>query len=421
MSKRSSEPSGMRMRAMKWVDHWIGLPLCFVLGAMASVARAILPRRKRVVSDTGMLVVMKFFGLGSILEAAPLLRAIRRRYPQGRVAFLTFASNETLLRRLGVCTDLRLVRTGSPVQFACDVLGNLIWLRRHRTEAVVDLEFFSKFSTLVSFLTGARVRVGYHLNDFWRYSLLTHPIYFNYYRRLGDVYEQAGRQLDVQIADHRLDRIEPPPDARRHVVEALRESGWAPGRRLLGVNVNASDLSRERRWPIDRFGAVITELLERHSDLHVVLTGSPAEQPYTISLLAYVPEPLRERLFVGAGLWSLDEFLAALLLFDGFITNDSGPLHLAAAQGTPMVSLWGPTRPGFFAPRVDSNRILYADYHCSPCVNMFTTFEGMWCNHQAWCMDQIETAQVTEAVEAMLADASHTRNVPEELSDVETS
>ena len=87
---------------MKWVDHWIGLPLCFVLGVLASVARAVLPRRKRVVSDTGMLVVMKFFGLGSIIEAAPLLRAIRQRYPQGRVAFLTFAANETLLRRLGV-------------------------------------------------------------------------------------------------------------------------------------------------------------------------------------------------------------------------------------------------------------------------------------------------------------------------------
>jgi ADP-heptose:LPS heptosyltransferase len=86
-----------------------------------------------------------------------------------------------------------------------------------------------------------------------------------------------------------------------------------------------------------------------------------------------------------------------------------------------MVSLWGPTRPGFFAPRVESNRILYADYHCSPCVNMFTTFEGMWCNHQAWCMDEITVAQVTEAVEAMLAEAPPARLAPEELSDVETS
>jgi hypothetical protein len=52
---------------------------------------------------------------------------------------------------------------------------------------------------------------------------------------------------------------------------------------------------------------------------------------------------------------------------------------------------------------------------------MFTTFEGMWCSHQAWCMDQIAAAQVTEAVEAMLADAAHARRAPEELSDVETS
>ena len=105
----------------------------------------------------------------------------------------------------------------------------------------------------------------------------------------------------------------------------------------------------------------------------------------------------------------LDEFIAALSLLDGFVTNDSGPMHMAAAQGVPMVSLWGPGRPGFYAPHVDGHRVVYSDYACSPCLYMFTTFEGMWCHHEGWCMQAIEPKTVIEAAEAMLTDAADRR------------
>jgi len=403
LPRAAPERRSSGMKLMKWVDHWVGLPVCFFLAILVRIARAVLPKRRRTITGDGMLVVIKFFGLGSIMEATPLLRAIRRRYPNSRLAFVTFSGNESLVRRLGLCTDVRVVRTRSAIVFVFDVLRNIVWFWRHRVEATVDLEFFSKFSTLFAFFTGAHIRVGYHLNDFWRYSLVTWPIYFNYYRHLGDVYEQAGKQLGVEITDHSLSRIEPDPPARESVLRSLREHGWPEGVRLLGANINASDLSLERRWPIDRFAAVMGELLGRHGDLRVVLVGSPEEREYTEGLLDHLPAGLRSRVFVAAGRWSLEEFIAALELFDGFLTNDSGPLHLAAAQGTPQVSIWGPTRPAFFSPRVDNNRIIYKDYTCSPCVNMFTTFEGMWCNHEAWCMQVVHVGDVLQAVEEMLA------------------
>jgi heptosyltransferase-2 len=90
-----------------------------------------------------------------------------------------------------------------------------------------------------------------------------------------------------------------------------------------------------------------------------------------------------------------------------FITNDSGPMHLAAAQGVPMVSLWGPARPEFYAPRVERHEIVYENFRCSPCLfYMFTTFEGLWCGHQGWCMQAIQAARVTEAAERLLADGA---------------
>ncbi len=397
---------------MRWIDHWVGLPLCFVLAILVWVVRRILPKRRREISGNGTLVVLKFFGLGSIMQATPLLRAIRQQYPSARLAFVTFQANAGLLRRLRVCDELRIIRTDAPRHFVLDTLRQIIWLRRHRVEAVLDLEFFSKFSTLMAFLSGAHIRVGFHLNDFWRYTLVTHPVYFNYYRHITDVYQQMAARIGVTITDTQLSRIDPGEAARQSAERFLREHGWSPGIPLLGVNVNAGDMSLERRWPLERFAVLIHALLDRRPDLRVLLTGSPDEKEYVESIRVHIPPAVHDRIIVSAGSWSLDEFVAALPLLSAYVTNDSGPMHLAASEGVPVVSLWGPGRPDFYAPRTPAHRAVYADYPCSPCLYMFTAFEGMWCDHEAWCMQAIQPGVVVEAVEGVLAAATQLSAMP---------
>jgi ADP-heptose:LPS heptosyltransferase len=388
---------------MRSVDHWVGLPMCFCLGALVAARHRLFPRPERPMRERGTIVIIKFFGLGSILEATPLLAAIRRRYPDAKLGFLTFPANEALLRRLGLCTDVRVIRTRSPIGFVLDTLKSIAWMRGQDVDAIIDLEFFSKFSTLMAVLGGGRRRIGYHLNAFWRRSLLTAPVYFNYYRHITDVFAQAGRHLDVTIDDPRLSPVPVDDAARRRVDETLGERGWSSGVRLLGVNVNAGDMSLERRWPVERFAQVVNVLLSRHPDVRILLTGSATEADYVRQAYEAVEPAKRDRVLVTAGLWSLDAFIASFDRMTAFVTNDSGPMHLAAAQGTPLVSLWGPGRPDFYAPKVARHEIVYENYPCSPCLYMFTTFEGMWCGHEGWCMQAIETAKVTAAVERLLA------------------
>jgi ADP-heptose:LPS heptosyltransferase len=388
---------------MRSVDHWVGLPLCFALGTLVTLRHKVWPRPERPIRERGTILVVKFFGLGSIMEATPLLAAIRRRHPDARLVFLTFPTNEALLRRLGVCTEVRVIRTGSAARFALDTLGTIVWMWRQDVDAALDLEFFSKFSTLMVVLGGARRRIGYHLNAFWRRSLLTDPVYFNYYHHITDVFAQAGRHLDVTIEDMRLAPVPVEDATRRRVEESLRANGCKDGERLVGVNVNAGDMSLERRWPVEGFVGLIETLLARHADVRVLLTGGPGEVGYVRSVFDRLRESSRPRVLVTAGLWTLDEFIAAFERMAAFVTNDSGPMHLAAAQGAPLVSLWGPGRPEFYAPRAARHEVIYEAYPCSPCLYMFTTFEGMWCRHEGWCMQAITGAKVLAAVERLLA------------------
>lgn len=389
---------------MRWVDHWVGMPICFTLGVLVSLVRWLVPRRDRPVREDGTIVVIKFFGLGSIMQATPLLRAIRRRYPRGRLAFLTFAGNGGLLRRLGLGADLHLIRNGSPVTFVLDTLREILWMRSRAIDACVDLEFFSKFSTLMAVMGGARKRIGYHLNAYWRSSLLTHPVYLNYYRHISDIFAQAGTPLDVPVDDLGLSRIAVDPAALARADAFLAQRGWGPPARVVGVNVNAGELSLERRWSPANFAEVIEKLVAGHSDVRVLLTGAPEELPYIRGVFDRLGEPARSKTEITAGVWSLDDFIAGLSRMTCFVTNDSGPMHLAAAQGVPLVSLWGPARPDFYAPRVANHEVIYENFACSPCLfYMFTTFEGMWCRHEAWCMQAIAPARVLIAAESLLS------------------
>ena len=180
------------------------------------------------------------------MQATPLLRRLGDRQPASRTIVVSFDTNAGLLRRLDVRVELRLIRTHSPIAFVLDVLSTIVWLRRQRVQTVVDLEFFSKFSTLLSALSGARVRIAFHLNDYWRHLLVTHPIYYNYYHHISEVYAEAAGRLGLAIDDPSMARVNI-GDSARAAVDRFLESHVPVVGELVGVNVNAGDLSLARR------------------------------------------------------------------------------------------------------------------------------------------------------------------------------
>lgn len=389
------------MDRMKAIDHWVGLPLCAILGVCIRLLGAFVRRPRRTPEHPRRITVMKFFGLGSIVQAGPMLRAIRKRYPSTTLTFLTFASTAGVVEHMGICDEVWRVRTDNLLLFGVDVLRQILRFWKQRTDVCIDLEFFSKFSTLMNVLSGAPVRIAFQLNDFWRYSLITHPVYYNYYRHITDVYDDVAEAIGAHVEDIRPCRIAVEPTALERCRERLRGAGWNGSDRLVGVNVNAGELSLERRWPAERFAALLQRLAAIPS-VRAVLTGAPDETEYVAAVIALVDAPAARRLINMAGQLSFDEFIASMDLYDFFLTNDSGPLHLAYAQGVDTISLWGVGRPSFYGPLVGNHSTFYRYFPCSPCLYMFTSQVGQWCDHRADCMHAIEVDDVWTTVKAYL-------------------
>jgi heptosyltransferase-2 len=142
----------------------------------------------------------------------------------------------------------------------------------------------------------------------------------------------------------------------------LAAQGISPGSPLAILNPGGY-FGSAKRWPPERFGA-LAALLQEREQAQVVIVGSQDEAP----LAGLIADALGSKPAILTGRTSLRQLAAVISLADLFVTNDSGPMHLANALGTPVLALFGPTDPDATAPFQDPSAYLHKAPPCWPCA-----------------------------------------------------
>ena len=381
----------MKMQTMKKMDHYAGIPICLLLEVYSRLC-SLFPKRKP--RPPGKILLMKYFGMGSILLATPMVRALRQAYPDVRIGFLTLVSNRELVERLNLFDDVYLLRTDSATHFAADAFQNFLKLRQARYDVTIDLEFFAKFSTIMTFLVGSPVRIGYFLRQMWRGDLLTHQIYYNPYKHITEVFGSMAAPLGVTVADYTVSEPFITAADEQAASSLLDDRGLADGAPYIVMNVNVSDLSLERRWPAQSFQE-LTQGLLRHFDDKIVFIGAKDDQAQVSQVVSGCDAG--SAIVNLAGATSLGALMAVIKRSRFFIGNDSGPLHLAAALGIPTVSFFGPETPLLYGPQGDRHLIFHEDIYCSPCLNVFNAKTAP-CAGDNLCMKSIAPGKVLRMI-----------------------
>jgi ADP-heptose:LPS heptosyltransferase len=283
---------------------------------------------------------------------------------------------------------------------AWDTLCALTRLWKLGVDVVCDLEFFTRYSTMVAYLSGAPIR-GVLVAHAWRGNILTHPVYYNGMRHITRVFLAQAEVLG------RRSRIPHPRplsrafDRRGSVARPRREN---PRRRAdpdspyVMINPNASELCLERRWMSERFAQVVDALLKENEGLQAIFIGAGNERSYTGEVLAMCRDTSRVANLAGElSIRSLLEALGAAALPHRGLR----PLHLAALTDTPTVALFGPETPSLYGSLGSRIRTLYAGVYCSPCLNVYNTKTAP-CNGNNICMQGIGASDVLSASRELL-------------------
>ena len=393
----------MNVSTLQKIDKWLGVPLCFLLTGCARLRFG--SRRAADAANLRNLLIVKLAEQGSTVLAYPaFLRAVEL-VGRENVYCLVFEENRFILEIIGM-VPAENVLTISTRNFLSLVGSSLraFWrLWKLKLDAAIDMEFFTRASAVVTFLSMARRRVGFH-SCFgagpYRGNLMTHRLLYNPHLHATETFLMMIEALRVNAdslptfpfrpdpSEKPLPQFVPRQDELAAVKELLGNiPGWQEG--LFVLNPNASDLLPLRRWPNERYVELARLLLARHPECGVVMTGTATEAMAIGRLAAEVGSP---RCLSVAGKTTLRQLLALYSLADVLVTNDSGPAHFASLTPIHVVTLFGPETPKLFGARSGRNTSLWAGLACSPCVNAFNNRQSRCRNNL--CMQQITVEQV---------------------------
>ncbi|HWN58479.1 MAG TPA: glycosyltransferase family 9 protein [Methylomirabilota bacterium] len=391
----------MTHRSRILADRLIAVPAAFLFNVAARFLGTIMRRDHSITSSNiNRIVVAKLIGMGSILQATPLLRALKQRYPNARLTFVTMRANQEFVNRLSNVDDVLVLDDRNLLAMAITTLQTLVTLVRLRADLYFDLEVYSAFASLLALCAVTRNRLGFYRHSTaFKNGIYTHLVYFNTRMPVRQLYLQLGRVIGVPPAQsEETGPIRVEDEDKSAVVGILSQHlEWRSNQPYIVVNPNASDLLLERRWPTESVVETIRRLVSLGHQ--VALIGARNELPYVKSLFDRLPPETQSGVLNTAGALTLGEMLA---LLDGaacVLTNDSGPMHIAVALGRPTVCLFGPANPEHYGHELPTVANLYAPVFCSPCLY---EADQPPCNGNNICMQRIKPEPVIQAVLRLL-------------------
>jgi ADP-heptose:LPS heptosyltransferase len=334
------------------------------------------------------IAISKFKGLGSILQSTPMIHAIRQRYPNAEIIYVSTPANKALLEKIDWIDTVITIDDSSIHKFIITNISSLWQLIKKRPEIYFDLEIYSDYSTLFTTFTLAKNRVGFYLrSSSFRLGIYTHMMFFNTRVPISHIYLQLTKLIDCNTDSAEF--------------YDFSNFGSKREKEYLVINPNTSDLREERRWEKSNFIQLIQRILKELPQYDILLIGSKSEKNYVDEICASINHP---RIINTAGKTSLDQLISIISHTRLLITNDTGPMHLAFCTKSPVVCLYGPSAPEKYVKN-NSTYIIYHRLYCSPCVH---DFEVAPCNGDNQCMKLIQVSEVFEQVQLAIKNSHPT-------------
>jgi ADP-heptose:LPS heptosyltransferase len=367
----------MRLGAIKYLDEFLGRIAALLLAPACRLLSR--PRSERVAE----ILVIKFWGLGSVTLSTPLLKQIHAQFPDARINYLTLEDNAELCRLIPYIDTVVTVSIGSFTQFVISYYSALNIIRKLRVDTVIDLEFFAYASAIAGALTFAQRRKGFvhtHRKHDYRKLLYTDRIEFL------EAKHTAQNFLNL------VNNEDPISFPKFRGVPATSINHNKQFR--IVVNINASALAYERRWSLDNF-VLLSDFLIQEFNAHLYLTGSAVEVEYVHAFMRKLKNPGSATNLAGA--LSLAELFLLLRQSRLLITNDSGPLHFASALNVPTVCFFGPETPLRYGSLAQKSLTFYKSLWCSPCMTV-SNHKTVNCVNNQECMKQITLEEVKREI-----------------------
>jgi len=337
------------------------------------------------------ILLVRADGIGDVVLTIPAFRGIRERFPAARITLMAAPAARPIVEPMPWFDQIRYVDfpwmgTGVPWSALRETIREV---RNTRFDLAVDLRGDFRV-ILFLYLCGVPRRVGLSVSgcDFLLTDAVDPPADAHVMEWGLGLLARLG--ADASRRDLELPLVE---EDRRFAARVWQEEGLEAAWPVVAIHPDARWYGR--KWDHDRYAAVADRLVDRHG-ARILLTGAPSEAPCAADVAARMRHPS----VVLAGRTTVGQLAAVFARSDLFLGVDSGPAHLAAAAGTPVVALFGPTDPAAYRPCGSAHRTVTRREHfpCSPCAQQVCIFE-----RAESCMGTLGVDEVWRAVDEQMS------------------
>ena len=325
------------------------------------------------------ILLIRLSSLGDIVLTSPAIRAVRNHFPNARISMLVASQSADLLTENPHLDEVLRFNRRAKDKDTSEMIRLARTIRERQFDLTID--FQRKFRTsLLAYSSGAKCRVGYHQPN----GLLCSVRVPDSSGHAIDRYFALLHAASIKANDRMLELFITEFD-RTYAREAMEKQSICIDRPIVGLFPGAGWKLRE--WMPDRFAA-IGDRLVKDFGAQVVVFGGPNE----CQLVDYVIDLMAEQATSFAGNLPIRRLAALIERCNLFLTNDTGPMHIAAALRTPTVALFGPGNHIRFQPLDPIHSTVRHEVPCNPC-KQFTNR----CKNNV-CMKLITVDEVWETV-----------------------
>ena len=404
----------MNVDFMRFVDYLVGVPACFLFSIITSIERIFGFRKAKKDFKPKKILFIELSEMGSTILAYSAMKKAKELF-NAQLYFMIFKENEESIKLLDIVPkeNIITIRSKSFFLFFIDTIAAIFKMRIKRIDTVIDLELFSRFTSILSFLSGAKAIAGfyrYHMEGLYRGNFQTHKVEYNPHQHISqgfmslvyalkaDINEAPMLKREIKKEEIFTAKVLSKKEDKHRIIKKLQEINpdLNESKKIVLLNPNASQLLPIRRWPLKKF-IKLTENLLKVRDVFVVITGTKSEGEDARTICDFVKS---ERCIDFTGRTSFKELIDLYNVSKVIVTNDSGPAHFASLTNINIIVLFGPETPKIYSPLSKNCACVYSNYACSPCVSAF--------NHRktpckdSKCLKAIKVDDVFKVVEISL-------------------
>jgi ADP-heptose:LPS heptosyltransferase len=397
----------MKINTQRFIDRYVGTFICRIFSLYYRLVK-----KDDDVAVPHKILIILLSEMGALVLAYPMFQRLKEKYPLAELHVMLFEKNREVVELLGIIPseNILTIDNNSMLSLTGDLLKTLSGMRKIKFDTVIDCELFSRISSILSFLSGAAVRIGFHPHTqegLYRGNFMNRPVLYNPYHHISRQFLTLVEAIDSpthprakrRIADEKLEipavKVEPHEieNARKRLVDLAPE---IEGKKIVLIYPGGG-LLPIRAWPLDNYCRLTEELL--HRGYAVCVIGLAEDKKIAAEILAH------NRTRSCVDLTGYTKTIRELMLIFHFsallITNDGGPGHFAAMTPIPTIIFYGPETPTLYGT-IDKNAVnLFLGLSCSPCVTAYN-HRNSPCDGDNLCLKKIGPDEVlTRALEIL--------------------